>query len=151
LPAHIGEHVGQEGALMTETPPDKPAHRLAGGGARGRTNGPGARRRAQRREDRIRRNARYCAAAMFVLFLLTVGVVAANVTALLLNAEARDPLLTSSVLWYLAGGALSSIYLGMRWRVIWRLGWPYNVLGIVGGVGHVALPAFCMMAIKLLE
>jgi hypothetical protein len=89
----------------------------------------------QRREAQILRNARRNAVNMFVLLLVTAVMVAVNVTVYLLRPGTLDPLLPLWGMASLAGGVFATIYLPLRWRAIWRVGRPYNVLGLVGGIG----------------
>ncbi len=87
--------------------------------------------------QRVVRNAKQNAIAMFVLFCLGVLGTGAPVVMILLDSDFGW--LTCLSWAIIAGGVFAAIYVPVRWKVLRALSPGYRKLGMIGGIGLIAL------------
>jgi hypothetical protein len=97
------------------------------------------------RQRKIVSNAKQNSVAMFVVFLLFLMTLMAQVTIAMSGKKAGDGgcIGTAGIL----GGIYAVIYLPLRWRTIWQLPSSFRVMGLIGGFGLIALLALLVAVI----
>ena len=97
--------------------------------------------------QRVVRNAKQNAIAMFVLFCLGALATGVPVAMILLGADFGG---LSCINWaVIAGGVFAAIYLPIRWKVLRSLSPGYRKLGMIGGIGLIVLLALNILSLAV--